>query len=672
MTGPSDAFTRLPDELSEADERALDALLREATIDPARGTQPARDFTDRVLVTVRNRSGKALTSVASDGVPLAKRRPSIGFWVGIAAATLAMVGYQANRRQVEPIAPPNTVASANEDSSSVAGVDAARDDGDTTILAEAGRPLPSVPDQPTRKPPLRLGGPDPVDLEEAGLAATDTPRGEHPIVNDRSDADRRLSGPASARALTVDSDGLAAFDREFQEYWVSIGITPAPLAEPSAWSDRVADRFGIGVDPAGDPQDLIGLWAHPGNAEALADRMIGQLSRGLRVDESVREQWVHSAAEVIRRGDGFDVWLAAWVQDQVAPLAPIPSADKPMGTPRPDAVGEWFASRIAGADVGCARCHDSPIDSRFTQQDYWAVAALISGPKGQPTFYELADGRQRIAEPAIPARWFGSQDSDSSAPGVGSRESLDRLIVGNRQVARTLANHLWAIGFGTPMVASASSPIAPPLDDAIERSLEMLTERLLASDFDLRAAATWVIGSDPMRRGLPEVFQNDRWQVAPEENLVQASLAQRSFAAARAHWPPAGRRQLLAMMTSRDSESPAKIGPQASLLAQPLVIAPLRTSGGTDRAAAATPNVQREDHWWAQWMADREGLRGGWLESIADRDQQRRHAFYAAGFRQFTPEHQRLADELLGPVDEIDDGHHSEVAKLFWVIQNGK
>jgi len=672
MTGPSDPFTRSPDELSEADERAIDALLREAAIDSARGAQSARDFTDRVLVTVRNRSGKVLASPATDGVRSTKRRRSIRFWLSIAAATLAMVGYQASRPRVEPVAPPNAVASARDGSSSLAAGDAAPGDGNTRKLTDAERRLSLTPDQPTRKPPLRLVGPEPVDPNEAGLAAADTPLGEHPIANDRSDSDTRLSGPATPRALTIDSDGLAAFDREFQDYWVSIGITPAPLAEPSAWSDRVADRFGIGVDPADTPGDLVSLWTRPGNAKALADRMINQLSGGLRVDESTREQWVDSAAEVIRLGGGFDVWLAAWVKGRFAPPAPIPPADQPAATPQPDALGEWFASRIAGADVGCARCHDSPIDSRFTQQDYWAVAALVSGPKGKPTFYELADGRQRIAEPAIPARWFGSQDPDASAPDVVSRESFDGLIVGNRQVARTLANHLWAIGFGTPMVASASSPIAPPLDDAIERSLEMLTDRLLGSNFDLRAVATWVIGSDPMRRGLPEVFQNDRWQFAPEENLVEASLAQRSFAAARAHWPPAGRRQLLAMMTSRDSESPAQIGPQAATLAQPLVIAPLRTSRGNDRAAVATPNVQREDHWWAQWMADREGLRGGWLESITDRDQQRRHAFYAAGYRQFTTAHQRIADELLGPVDESDAEHQSEVAKLFWVIQNGK
>src|SRR5690606_30193664 len=151
----------------------------------------------------------------------------------------------------------------------------------------------------------------------------------------------------------------------------------------------------------------------------------------------------------------------------------------------------------------------------------------------QPVFYELEDGRQRVASPGVPQRWFGLQAQEEQSPPLAPPEQLGDFIEGSPQIARTLANHLWTIGFGMPLVAASSSPMAPPRDDALERALAMLGDRLLSNQFDMRAAVQWVIACEPMRRDVPVALAGQQWLVADEATLAEASLAQRAFAAAK-------------------------------------------------------------------------------------------------------------------------------------------
>ncbi len=677
MSGSADQPAEKSPPFSEAEERALDAMLSELFAAETRGPKPPRDFEARVLTLVRQRSGGigvGGTASLATGSERRGRAITLGARASLAATILAMVYFWGGSGR-SPL--------LTDEPSITARVGSAEPD-----LSAAANPTDVIPkqSQPNRKPPVllsgspasvdndHLGSTNPIDPRQlAGRAAADENRVPPPDGTFPRDA----SPPRpSEKAFLPDPAGLARLNQQFAAYWQAIGVVPAANAGATAWSDRIADRFGIVIDPTVDNSAGTATWSDRDSSQRVAERLVAQLAIGLHLDPTTLQRLTDEAANVIYRGDRFDAWLGRWVRGEFDSAGPAQPAGSASVAVKPDALGEWFASRLAGADVGCARCHDSPIDSRYIQHDYWAIVALFSSPAAGPTFYELKDGRQRVATPGVSTRWLGLADEATLANPIDSRESLGQLLIGNRQVARTLANHLWSIGFGTPLLAVASSPIAPPRDDALDRALEMLAERLVASDFDIRAAVDWIINGDPMRRGLPDVFLQDRWQVAPEVTLAEASMAQRSFAAARAHWPAATRRQLSAMMKSRSSDLPTKIGPQDTLLAQPLILTPPnriprdlpREPVVSDDAATAKP----EEYWWAQWMADREGLRGGWIESIADRDQQLRHAFYAAGFRQVTPDQLRLAEDLIGTdVAQGVDEQHRAVAKLYWVIQNG-
>jgi hypothetical protein len=663
----------------------MDALLSELF-----RKQPPRDFSGEILAKlsqpqpehpsapVRPRPIKRLA-----GRPPFFKRTDVRIFFAVAASLTAVMLFRGFQGPIRL----SRLGTNNTDSASETlrkdGAAMAQGNGATIV-----RPIPQAGDlagaakKPggnalpgENKPPRR----DPIVLR---LESTDSSGTVDPL-NPVGEMDDEMIAAGLNAAGESDNDGLGQrpkfaalsgptlgdFDQQFVSYWSGIGVSPAPVVDPAAWANRIADRFGIQVSEQSGGQASIGHdFADESACRALAERLVAQLSEGLNLDGETVERLVNEATTVIFRGDRIDRWLADWI------VASQPGAGAVARVDHASQMGEWVAGQVLGADIGCARCHDSPIDGRYSQQDYWAMSSLFVPPGDSPLFYELLDGRQRVATAGVPARWLGvTAGNDDNAPTV-TAERLGERVIGNRQVAKTLANHLWTIGFGSPLVAAASSPIAPPRDDAIERALEMLSDRLIANDFDIRAAADWVIHCDPMRRGTPIEWRDPSWQFASEASLAKASLAQRSFAAARAPWPKASEGQLLAMMGSRTNLVPGRIEVRDALLAQPIGIPADRTqsSDASSPPPPSTNTVKAEDHWWAQWLADREALRGGWMESLRNPKQQVRHAFYAAGHRSVSEEQMRWTDEVLETVKDSPAGRSDAIATIYWIIQNAE
>jgi len=662
-------------QLSEADERALDALLLEA-LAPSR--QP-RDFTSEILLQLDQ---QAVRPPVRDSASQPERAGGVVWAATAAIAALAaslLVMLLSGDPAMPPIdvaqqpstAPPTTAPAGTERggvASPAAGTELATNPRQSAEPAEASS-------KPPRRDPVLLSR----DRQQAGANAPEQPTVTAPLPPAAADA---LAGQPLPNSPGGEAS-LADFNQQFAAYWQSVGVQPAPAIAYSQWQNRIAERFGWQPTAASEQEVIQQAFASSEASRALAERLVEQLLVGLKPSEERRQQLVDEATDVILSGERFDRWLSTWVADD-AWVAQTASA----GPHDPILVGDWFASRIVGADVGCAKCHDSPIDSRYAQDDFWGLAALFSPATAEPLFYELPDGRQRVATPSVPVRWFGpSGAAPSGSPAapdaLASRQELARRMVGSPRVARTLANHLWTIGFGMPLVSATSSPLAPPHDDSLERALTMLADRLESENFDIRAAAQWVIASEPMKRDVPEVLGDQRWQDADEAKLAAASLAQRSFAAAKVTVPHAGRSELLAMMQSRSGLIPATLTAPDSLLAQPLLRSPQPPGQGAapveTRPPAAPPSNQPQigqgelqAYWWSQWLADRETLRGGWLNSIDNTDQQLLHAFYAAGYRDVDHGQLERVETLLKATAASEQDRAETIAQIYWILQNSK
>ena len=144
-------------------------------------------------------------------------------------------------------------------------------------------------------------------------------------------------------------------------------------------------------------------------------------------------------------------------------------------------VGEFFL----GARLGCANCHNHPLD-RWTQDDYHGLAAV---------FARLERGRQvrlssrgevtnlRTGEPAIP-RIPGTRDLASTSEPLNA--AADWLTSDdNRLFARTTVNRLWQAMFGQGLVE--------PVDDLRETNpathpqlLDELAHDFVSHRYDIR------------------------------------------------------------------------------------------------------------------------------------------------------------------------------------------
>lgn len=702
-----------PVQWSDADDRAMDALLAEyfqvagdsspessaiASQSMRRRSSVPRDFTDEILTKLNQARSSEIQTASNPVVSLpgrSRRKPGRVLIAGralaaLAAAALAIVAvgsWRNNQNQPELALhgtavdsshdphihhrterPDGLVVKVEENLLNTPSSDKlSRADGGTISGDESGRSIPIKP----RREPIVLSRDKPLLGAEADTTSTQ--------VNS-SVGDSSLKVIAASQTAS-----LKEFDNQFQTYWKSLGVVPAPAVDEVTLANRIADRFGFYPgrkddssaplpQPNGQMLQALAskeLFSTPQQSRLLAERLINQLSMGLGLSEQRKEELVVSASEVILGGGRFDQWISDWVISEA--VADTGEANPPS---KAAVVGQWVAGRIVGADIGCARCHDSPIDSRYNQHDYWSFAALFNHSKSEPIFYEMIDGRQRVASPGVPARWLDLADERETPPTtrIESRDQLAKALVGNQQLARSLANHLWTIGFGTPLVSAASSPIAPPRDDSIELALEMLSQRILSTNFDIRLAAQWVAQSEPMKRGTPAELHGESWQLANESQLVSASLAQRSFAAARAPWPTATHSQLLAMMESRGGNSPIKLGSQGAILAQPIgstVVGPSNPIASTQKNGKTIgKQVDPQDYWWTQWLADRQGLRGGWMESISNRDQQLKHAFYAVGIASVSQRQLDWAHALIDKSESDPISRNETIAKVYWIIQN--
>ena len=185
-----------------------------------------------------------------------------------------------------------------------------------------------------------------------------------------------------------------------------------------------------------------------------------------------------------------------------------------------------LAALTMNVDLRCTRCHDSHIELDGRQEDYWSFNAFLRrgvklGPQGQltidatakslgPLFYEVSDGRQAIAEPAIPSAWM-KIPSDQPIGGVGD---WAQKLNGSPELARGVVNSLWQLVHGQPLRGRVIDPISAPHNESLDRLEEELVQDLRGSRFDVARTLALIIASPATRRASrPHCCQRIRsWQ----------------------------------------------------------------------------------------------------------------------------------------------------------------
>jgi len=158
---------------------------------------------------------------------------------------------------------------------------------------------------------------------------------------------------------------------------------------------------------------------------------------------------------------------------------------------RPEAMVSNVTGQFLGVDLSCAQCHDHPFE-RWTREQFWQTAAFFqrspkptpSGSFGQITIPET-DRKVRAAlftgDSALPER-------SPAAGGDAGRRWFSKWVAGpeNPYFARHTVNSFWNALTGTSLPAASATSPTPPQFANERRVQDLMTEALIASNFDIR------------------------------------------------------------------------------------------------------------------------------------------------------------------------------------------
>ena len=370
----------------------------------------------------------------------------------------------------------------------------------------------------TRWTVLTPADPSAVAIERSGDRATATVGRAGPNLVLARFLDRvvpiELVVPMSGRPVDLGGETRRnVIDEMVLDTLATLRIPPSPPADDATFLRRA--RLDLtGRLPT--PEEVRVFLADP-----APDRRDGLVDRLLRSDE-FSDYWAFRLATRLRvRSVGGDPEVArvfhGWLREQVGRGTPFDAMARALLTAEGDshesgpanfhrvvdgarAQAEYVGRAFMGVGIGCANCHNHPLD-RWTQDDYHGLAAVFARMERGRVVRELSRGEvthPRTGEPAVP-RIPGGPALDPD--GDPRRELADWLTDGeNPYFARAAVNWLWAAMFGRGLVEPvddmrATNPATHP------ELLDALAADFIAHGHDLRYTLRLIASSATYGRG---------------------------------------------------------------------------------------------------------------------------------------------------------------------------
>jgi hypothetical protein len=167
----------------------------------------------------------------------------------------------------------------------------------------------------------------------------------------------------------------------------------------------------------------------------------------------------------------------------------------------PRSRAELIASVWMGVRVGCAQCHDHPLD-HWTQDDYFAMAACWAEIESTGEVRRIAQRSTtdlRTGQPAV-AR-LPDADAPYSHPSVPADQAFIQWLCHTEEhtFSRNLANRVWKWLFGIGLVEEVDDHRAtnPPINDEL---LDYLATYLQDHDYSLKSLVRLIVLSGAYAR----------------------------------------------------------------------------------------------------------------------------------------------------------------------------
>jgi hypothetical protein len=319
---------------------------------------------------------------------------------------------------------------------------------------------------------------------------------------------------AKLRDLRIEPSGLSS-DAEFvrRVYLDACGILPTPDEVREFLADASPDKRARLIDRLLDRPEFVDYWTL-----FLSDLLQNRKERDhdVRGTKGVRQfhDWLRKQVEANRPWDE----LARDVLTATGPTTEHPAVGYFVVTvgehrePHNSEVAESVAQAFLGTRIGCARCHNHPLE-RYTQDDFYHFAAFFSrvrldrkDPRQEPTVLRV--GHREPAQNGKPVgvtqprtgKFLRPQPLDRSAvgflPGEDPRRKLAAWITNpsNEFFAGAMVNRVWRHYLGVGLVEPVDDLRAtnPPSNPALWAALKA---EFVAHRFDLKHLMRVILNS---------------------------------------------------------------------------------------------------------------------------------------------------------------------------------
>jgi hypothetical protein len=317
-------------------------------------------------------------------------------------------------------------------------------------------------------------------------------------------------------ALHIEPSDLAS-DAEFlrRAFLDTIGVLPAPAEVRMFLADSRPDKRTRVIDQLLERPEFVDYWALF-FSDLLQNRK--ERDHDVRGAKGVRafHDWLRQQVAHNRPWDEVarDVLTARGNSNKVPAVGYYIVTVGEQGDPAGSEVVGSVAQAFLGTRIGCARCHNHPLE-RYTQDDYYHLAGFFSRvrlerrnpPEGTvlhiagTPFREPELGRQPIGvgQPRT-HQFLEPRPLDRSempvAPGEDPRDRLAAWVIApkNEYFSGAMVNRLWKHFLGVGLVEpvddlrASNPPSNPELWRALKR--EFVTHR-----FDLKHLMRLILGS---------------------------------------------------------------------------------------------------------------------------------------------------------------------------------
>lgn len=284
----------------------------------------------------------------------------------------------------------------------------------------------------------------------------------------------------------------------------TIGRLPTAEERAAYLADPEAERRDLLIDRLIGSEDYVDYWAY-----RLSDILVISGARLRPVGVKTYYQWVHDSVRENKPWDQFvrEIMTAVGESNESGPTNFYALNQSP------EEMTENACQAFLGLSIGCAKCHNHPLE-KWTNDQYYAMANLFarvrakgwggegSSGDGLRTLYVATHGdliQPSKGKPQPPAPLDGEPLSFDDPR--DRREKLAQWMTApdNPYFARAIANRIWGNFFGRGLVEPADDMrLSNPATN--EPLLAAAAQYLVDADFDLQQLVRAILRSETYQR----------------------------------------------------------------------------------------------------------------------------------------------------------------------------